>query len=181
MGGKIKCMAIKTIAWQEAIGGSSPDYLEIIEQTTDDGCIRWVFILRIIWRKNGKSSWSEDYWVVKLSTNGSIDWQKTIGGSGRDGLTSMQQTSDGGYILGGYSNSRSSGEKTENSRGGYDYWVIKINAAANIIWQKTIGGENDDNLQVIRQSQDGGYIIGGFQIPIYRKKQMVVVEAQIIG
>jgi hypothetical protein len=159
----VKLNVDKTIAWQKTIGGSSPDYLEIIEQTTDDGFVLGGYSYSgLSGEKMENSRGQEDYWVVKLSTNGSIDWQKTIGGSGRDGLTSMQQTSDGGYILGGYSNSRSSGEKTENSRGGYDYWVIKINAAANIIWQKTIGGENDDNLQVIRQSQDGGYIIGGF-------------------
>lgn len=54
-----------------------------------------------------------------------IEWQNNIGASGNDWLYSVQQTSDGGYILGGVSSSSLSGDKTENSNGGGDYWVIK--------------------------------------------------------
>ena len=62
-----------------------------------------------------------DYWIVKTDSFGNIQWQNTIGGSNYDGLYSIQQTTDGGYILGGHSTSNISGDKTENS-----LWILMI-------------------------------------------------------
>src|SRR4029078_6947398 len=90
-----------------------------------------------------------------------IQWSKTIGGSSFDVLNTLQQTTDGGYILGGSSNSNISGEKTENSRGSYDYWVVKLDNLGNILWNKTIGAGAEDYLNSIQQTTDGGYILGG--------------------
>jgi len=67
-----------------------------------------------------------DYWIVKTDSVGNIQWQNTIGGTDEDWLYSIQQTSDEGYILGGCSKSNTSGDKTENSNGGEDYWIVKI-------------------------------------------------------
>ena len=64
--------------------------------------------------------------MVKLYATGAIQWQNTIGGNDGDGLSFLQQTTDKGYILGGYSESNISGDKTENSNGGYDCWIIKL-------------------------------------------------------
>ena len=90
-----------------------------------------------------------------------IEWQNTIGGSGNDELQSINQTSDGGYILSGYSNSGISGDKTEASQGSNDYWVVKLNSLGVIEWQNTIGGSSDDRLYSINKTSDGGYILGG--------------------
>src|SRR5690606_22646967 len=90
-----------------------------------------------------------------------ILWQRTIGGSGDEHVTIAIETTDGGFIVGGYSNSNISGEKTENSRGGKDYWVLKFDSSGNIEWQKTIGGDQDDTLNDLKQTQDGGYILAG--------------------
>src|SRR6185295_16949964 len=57
---------------------------------------------------------------------GNIQWQNTIGGNYVDHLRSIQQTTDGGYIVGGHSQSNISGDKTENCIGGWDYWIIKL-------------------------------------------------------
>ena len=73
----------------------------------------------------------------------------------------MEQTKDGGYILGGYSNSPQSGDKTEPSIGIGDYWVVKIDNSGTIEWQRTYGGNGDNQLYVIHQTGDEGYIIGG--------------------
>src|SRR5438128_1276147 len=92
-------------------------------------------------------------------------WDKTFGGSGDDLLNSnqsIQQTSDGGYILGGTSNSNSSGDKTGQSKGDWDYWVVKIDANGNKQWDQTYGGAYEDQLCAIQQTSDGGYIIGGY-------------------
>src|SRR5204862_324811 len=103
----------------------------------------------------------DDYWVVKLNSNGNIQWNKTIGGNDDDRLTSLQQTRDSGYILGGYSYSNISGEKTQNNTGFIDYWIVKLDKSGNIKWNRTIGGKKDDYLNSLRQTSDGGYILGG--------------------
>jgi hypothetical protein len=102
-----------------------------------------------------------DYWIVKLDKNGVVQWQKTYGGEYADLLRSMEQTKDGGYILGGYSNSPQSGEKTDANTGIGDYWIVKIDDIGGIEWQKTYGGSGDNELYVIHQTNDGGYIAGG--------------------
>src|SRR4051812_45342921 len=93
-----------------------------------------------------------------------IEWQKTIGGKGNNNLSSIRQTSDGGYILGGYSDSGFSGDKTGDARGQNDYWVVKLDAAGKIQWQNSIGGSGNDLLNSIWQTSDCGYILGGSSI-----------------
>ena len=90
-----------------------------------------------------------------------IQWQKTIGGSGDDSLRIMFETTDGNFFLAGTSDSDISGEKSENSKGGNDYWILKLDPNGSILWQKTYGGSDDDYLTSAVQTTDGGYIIGG--------------------
>ena len=88
--------------------------------------------------------------------------QGVVGGGAEDELTSMYLTKDGGLIVGGYSNSDSSAQKTEDRRRYYDYWVVKLDSNHNIEWDKTIGGSDYDYLYALQQTSDGGYIIGGW-------------------
>jgi len=155
----------QTIEWQKTIGGYYHEYLFSIQQTSDGG-----YILGgrsdsdISGDKTEDSKGSYDCWVVKLNSTGqTIEWQRTIGGKFWDDINSIQQTSDGGYIFGGRSDSDISGDKTEDSKGSYDYWVVKLNSTGQTIeWQKTIGGSGEDELYSIRQTSDGGYILGGW-------------------
>ena len=112
-------------------------------------------------QKTENSRGAADYWIVKLDSSSIIRWDKTIGGNSSDLLFVIQQTTDSGYILGGYSSSGKSGEKTESSRGDDDYWIVKLNAQGAIEWDKTIGGNTYDILQSVQQTTDGGYIVGG--------------------
>ncbi|MBK6642479.1 MAG: T9SS type A sorting domain-containing protein [Bacteroidetes bacterium] len=120
----------------------------------------------ISWDKTENSMGDFDYWIVKTNSVGNIQWQNTIGGSEGDFLESLQQTTDGGYILGGWSLSNISGDKTQNncdSTLGYpDFWIVKTDAAGSIQWQNTIGGSKNDKLHSIEQTIDGGYILGGY-------------------
>ncbi len=151
------------IEWQKTIGGNDDDELRHLQQTTDGGYIlggsSWS---NISGEKTENSRGYNDYWVVKTDSTGNIQWQKTIGGNNYDELSSIRQTTDGGYILGGFSNSNISGEKTENSRGDFDYWIVKIDAIGNIQWQKTIGGSENDYHYSVQQTLEGGYILGGW-------------------
>jgi Secretion system C-terminal sorting domain len=151
------------IEWQNTIGGSFSDFLNSIQQTADGGYILGgTSSSNISGDKTESSMGSGDYWVVKIDSVGNIQWQNTIGGSSSDVLKSIQQTSDGGYILGGYSQSNISGDKTESSIGQtYDYWIVKIDSLGIIQWQNTIGGSGTDMLNSIQQTSDGGYFLGG--------------------
>ena len=159
----VKLDPLGNIQWDKTIGGNLEDYLFSLQQTTEGGYILGGYSYS---DKSGEKTQNgrggNDYWVVKLNSLGSIQWDKTIGGSSSDDLLSLDQTRDGGYILGGYSYSNKSGEKTEDSRGYFDYWAVKINGSGKIEWDKTIGGSSDDDLQSIKQTIDGGYILGGY-------------------
>ncbi|MEX2484172.1 MAG: T9SS type A sorting domain-containing protein [Brumimicrobium sp.] len=149
------------IEWQKSLGGSGWDKASSIEITTDgeyivaggsdsnDGNVTGI---------NG----ANDFWVVKLDTIGNITWQKSLGGSGSESAYSIQQTTDGGYIVAGSSQSND-GDVTVNN-GGQDYWVVKLDATGNIIWQKSLGGSGDDNANSIQQTLDGGYIVAGWSL-----------------
>src|SRR3954467_14720557 len=67
-------------------------------------------------------------------------WDKRYGGSDYEALTDFQQTADGGYILGGFSRSQISGDKTEDTIGNYDYWIVKLDWLGNKQWDKDFGG-----------------------------------------
>ena len=89
-------------------------------------------------------------------------WEQDYGGPGDDLLYAVQQTSDGGYILGGISASGISGNKSSTNYGGYDYWVIKVDMYGNKQWDKTFGGSGNDYLTCLVQTFDGGYMLGGY-------------------
>jgi hypothetical protein len=147
-----------TIDWAKCIGGTSSDYANSIQQTTDGGYI----IAGIAQSNDGDVSGNNglyDIWVVKLNATGSLLWQKCIGGTDNDEARKIQQTSDGGYIIAGFTWSID-GDVSGNN-GSEDLWVIKLNAAGNILWQKCIGGTNSDRAYSIQQTIDGGYIVAG--------------------
>ncbi|MFN3967492.1 T9SS type A sorting domain-containing protein [Flavobacterium sp.] len=158
----LKLDTMGNIIWQKTIGGSSGDVLDKIIQTIDGGfMIAGTSSSNISGEKTENSYGLRDYWVIKLDANGVILWQKTIGGSGDDFCETIIETSDGGYLVGGHTDSNISGLKTENSRGGKDFWTIKLDMAGTIQWQKTLGGSSDDSLYGMTQCLDNGYILTG--------------------
>ncbi|MFN8153762.1 MAG: T9SS type A sorting domain-containing protein [Bacteroidia bacterium] len=151
------------IQWQNTIGGSGTDYLFHIQQTTDGGYVLGgTSDSNVSGDKTENSKGDYDYWIVKIDSIGSVEWQNTIGGSNSDYLVDVKQSFDGGYLLGGYSLSNISGDKTENSNGNFDYWIVKVDSNGIIQWQNTIGGSAHDELRSISNTTDGGYIIGGY-------------------
>lgn len=161
----IKLDTAGNIVWQNTIGGSDEDVLTCVEQTSDHGyIIGGDSYSGISGDKTEASRGNSDYWVLKLDSLGNIQWQKTLGGTNYETLAAVHQTLDGGYILGGHSNSGQTGDKTESSQGSIDYWIVKLGAAGNIQWQNTIGGNDLDRLGSVALTMDGGYIIGGFSM-----------------
>ncbi len=150
------------IEWQNTIGGISNDELYVVKKVSNGYILGGNSNSDISIDKIEISNGGIDYWIIKTDDTGMIQWQNTIGGSGDDRLCYISQTTDNGYILGGCSNSGISGDKNESSYGAQDLWIVKIDSIGNIQWQNTIGGSGDDILSSIKQTVDGGYILGSY-------------------
>jgi len=149
--------------WQKSFGGMGADFLLCIKNTTDGGFIlAGTSTSMKSGDKKDDSFGEEDFWIIKLNAKGDEEWQKTIGGFGQDILKVIHQTKDGGYIVGGSSESAISGLKTGPHFGSMDYWILKLNSSGFIEWQKTYGGQFRDQLETIIPTQDEGYIVGGW-------------------
>ncbi len=151
------------IEWQNTIGGIYGDKLKCTMRNNDGGVILAGYSNSpVSGDKTEVNIGGDDFWIVKIDSMGNIQWQRTLGGSGRDRLTSIQKVANGGLVLGGYSDSDSSGNKSEASNGSYDYWIVKIDSNGIIQWQNTIGGSSYDALYSLQSTNDGGYILGGY-------------------
>jgi len=148
--------------WDVRFGADGIDWLSDFKQTTDGGYILGGYSWSGIGGDKTQSTWGNgDYWVVKIDATGVKQWDKNFGGTGFEYFSSIEQTSDGGFIIGGYSDSGISGDKTQVNSGGTDYWILKLDALGNKLWDKAFGGLNDDMLRSVHQTNDGGYILAG--------------------
>lgn len=156
--------SLGNILWQKVIGGIGIDHILSVIPTSDNGYMAAGFS----WSGAGADKTTPsfggfDYWLIKLDSSANIQWQREYGGSAFDHLMSIKQLNDGSYQLGGFSASGVSGNKTEPSRGGNDYWEMRIDSSGNILWQKTIGGSGADEMRGGLLSVAGGcYIAIGF-------------------
>ena|GEM_PF-1989491 len=103
-----------------------------------------------------------DLWVLCIDENGNIVWQMTAGGYDNEQAGQVTGLKDGSCIIAGSSLSDISGNKSENSFGGYDYWVLKRSAAGSVEWQKTFGGNQQDLLEWVQPTPDGGFLLAGW-------------------
>jgi len=174
--------------WQKTFGGPGSDYLYSVGLTREGGFILGGASTTFSHRADQDSNIEDngdkkepgfgnmDYWIIKLSPEGKEEWQVTLGGIGNDQLQSIQQTPDGGYIVGGSSDSslpltpsqgggtssanHSTSIKSQDSFGSFDYWIVKLSSSGEIEWEKTFGGMFSDELKSVVITKDG-YLIGG--------------------
>jgi uncharacterized delta-60 repeat protein len=143
----LKLSSDGTIEWQKTYGGGSGDFAYSIQQTNDGGYI--------VGGRITITGWGRDIWVLKLFSDGTIEWQKSYGDRNAEEAYFIQQTSDGGYIVVG---------QTFSSWGTleYDIFVLKLFSDGTIEWNKTYGGSEDDQAYSIQQTNDGGYLVAGY-------------------
>lgn len=147
------------LEWQRSYGGSSGDEAWSIDPTLDGGYI----VAGVTLSSDGDvvgDPPGADCWVIKLDGNGDLEWQKALGGSGVERLYAIEQTTDGGYIMTGQTNSNN-GDVSGN-HGLDDVWIVKLDAMGTILWQRCLGGSNYDIAQAIQQTIDGGFVIAGW-------------------
>ena len=163
----VKTDSLGNKQWDKDFGGYSIDDLTSLQQTSDGGYILGGYSVSEIGGDKTQPNWdpsgnTEDYWIVKTDSLGNKQWDKDFGGTNYDYFCSFQQTIDGGYILGGYSNSGIGGDKTQPSWGLWDYWIVKTDPLGNKLWDKDFGGTNDEGFfGNISQTADGGYLLAG--------------------
>ena len=155
----VKYDSFGAIQWEHSYGGSCNDFPYSIIQTSDGGYIVAGTTLSDDGDVKG-NYWYLDYWIVKLSSTGSIEWDSNYGGTLWDKAYSIKQTMDGGYIIAGYSNSGYDDVNGDHV-GSHDYWIVKISPTGVIQWESCYGGGATDEAYDIQQCYDGGYIIVG--------------------
>jgi hypothetical protein len=141
----IKTDANGNIIWAKTYGGIYIDSATSVQQTSDGGYI--------VAGRTGSFGAGGDIFLIKTDANGNVQWAKTYGGTVYDIASSVQQTSDGGYIVAGYTNSFGAGWG--------DIFLIKTDANGNVQWAKTYGGIYEDWASSVQQTSDGGYIVAG--------------------
>jgi type IX secretion system substrate protein len=148
--------------WDKRYGGTDNDYAAKIVQLADGGYVIAGTSYSGIGGNKTQASWgSSDYWVVRIDAAGNLIWDKRFGGTDSENLQAFLLTADGNYLMGGTSRSGISGDRTENSRGFDDYWIVKIDTSGSKIWDKRYGGNQSDELMNLLETPDGGYLLGG--------------------
>ena len=154
----LKIDAAGILEWSNYYGGSFTDTPLGVVATADNG-----FIMvgssdsNDVDITNNKGSY--DFWVIKISSDGTLVWDKSFGGSEIDEARAICSTHDGNFMVVG--DTRSSDSDITINNGGADVWILKISSEGNLIWEQTIGGASFDVARSISMTQDHGFVIAG--------------------
>ena len=143
----IKLDETLNIEWDKIFGGIGWDEANAMIQLEDGSFILFGFV-------QSKDQGREDGWVAKLDKNGEMLWDKAFGGSQNDEIFTGIKTTDGGYAVCGYTESKGAG--------GYDVWIAKLDENGEMVWDKAFGGNEAEVANSIIQTRDGGYALAGY-------------------
>jgi len=133
------------VEWTQTYGGAEYDAANAMVQTGDGG-------YAIAGQTYSFGAGDSDFWLVKVDSSGSLQWNRTYGTPTADESTSVIQTSDGGYALAGYST---------DSYASKNLWFVKTDSSGNMQWNRTYGGSGSDYANSVVQTSDGGYALAG--------------------
>lgn len=141
------CCTKKSEAWDNTYGGRGRDWGQSVIQTSDGGYI-------LVGRTSSFGKGKDDVYLVKADRIGKEQWSRTYGGRKFDMGFSVQETSDGGFII--------VGSTSSFGKGYYDVYLIKTNESGYVEWSETFGGKDDDWGFSVKETLDNGYIIAGW-------------------
>ncbi|MCY1663474.1 T9SS type A sorting domain-containing protein [Chryseobacterium sp. SL1] len=169
-------VSAQEVVWQKDIRSSTQDFLSQITTTIDQQYLITGSSIRGNSQKiTGSSSPATsglpsatsqqnngyDFHLVKLNQQGEEVWEKYFSGKNHDFLSATVNTQEGGFLLAGTSYSGKGLDKKEDSKGGSDFWLIRINEFGDELWQKTIGGTSDEEARAVIQTTDFGFFVAG--------------------
>lgn len=145
--------------WDRTFGGEGHEYLSSMHPTADGGCILGgTSHSSVSGNRTTPNRGTSDFWVVKVDSSGNKQWEHSFGATGGEVFNSIIPTSDGGYALGGRLDAYLGGTA---SFGSADFYLVKLDGNGNPLWARNYGGGGFENLQRVRQTADGGFILGG--------------------
>ncbi len=157
-----------TIEWERTYGGVGYEEMGIALPTNDGGYVFGGITTSATPGFEVSEGDSDtvlpngDFWLIKVDGDGNIIWDRRIGGLAQDRLWSIVPTQDGGYLLGGESWSGIGSDRTWASRGAKDFWVVKVDANGNKLWDRAYGGTGGDELRKILELPNGQFCLAGY-------------------
>ncbi|MBT8187261.1 MAG: hypothetical protein HKP38_10305 [Croceitalea sp.] len=156
-----------TILWERSFGFSGHDHSYDVLQTSDGGFFFSGFL--DVTQSQGEGNFGKgeyltrhgvgEFWGTKLDADGNLQWRRYFGGTNNDRAHGVVQANDGGFVMAGFS--ESDDFDISNSKGSYDFWVVKIDKNGNMIWEKSFGGSGIEIAYDITKNGEGGYSIVG--------------------
>ncbi|ROH91393.1 T9SS C-terminal target domain-containing protein [Chryseobacterium cucumeris] len=156
-------ISAQEVVWQKDIQSSTQDFLSQVTTTIDQ---QYLITGSSIQSNKQQASGSKqnngyDFHLVKLNQQGQEVWEKYFSGQNHDYLSATVTTQDGGFLLAGTSYSGKGLDKKEDSKGGSDIWLIRINEFGDELWQKTLGSSSDEEARAVIQTTDLGFFVAG--------------------
>ena len=151
-----------TISWQKSFGGRSNETFSVVRHMAGGGYI-------VAGNSSSPASGNkitplrgkQDFYVVRISANGTRLWERTFGNTNLASLVTVVPTLDGGVALGGTTWPGHGGNKFDEGYGDRDFWVVKLDARGMKQWDHTYGGSDTDILVSMNRTSDGGFLLGG--------------------
>ncbi|HLG36176.1 MAG TPA: T9SS C-terminal target domain-containing protein, partial [Bacteroidia bacterium] len=146
------------LIWQKCFGGSGDDEAKMVQQTPDGGYI----VAGTTFSNDGDALGSHgdfDALVFRLDSAGNILWHKCLGGTEEEKIQTVEQEADGGFIFSIFT--KSNDGDVSGNHGFGDAWFVKTDSSGNMVWQRCIGGNYDDNAAAFSRTADGGFILTG--------------------
>ena len=135
------------LLWERQFGGPATDWASAIAETNDGGLV-------VVGHTESKGAGDADMWIIKLSADGELLWDRTVGGSARDYASAVTATGDGGLVV--------AGPIESDGAEGVDIQVLKLDVSGELIWDRRFGGASADWVRAIVETRDGGYAVAGY-------------------
>ncbi|HBV13866.1 T9SS C-terminal target domain-containing protein, partial [Chryseobacterium carnipullorum] len=165
-------LSAQKILWQKDIQSSTQDFLSQVTTTIDQQyLITGSSIQSQKFSTEKKQNNGYDFHLVKLNQQGEQVWEKYFSGANHDYLSATVATQDGGFLVSGTSYSEKGLDKKEDSKGGSDIWLIRLNEFGDELWQKTLGTSSDEEARAVIQTTDLGFFVAGNRQSSLREPQ----------